>query len=751
MTCRFAEFRRCRLERRIWKNGPAQLSENGSKFDPQPFVQSCCQLVVGSQSSELEGLCARFPDVHANLARFSAETAQNILSGKWSMLGHDFDLRGEIEWHRDPRSDLQWERTFYHDISISRPGHDVKYVWEISRHQYLAMLSRGWLLADDSTAADTVQRHLASWISENPVYEGVNWFSALEVAMRAISWAWTVSAMGETLIGKPDLLQSVTGSLIDHANFLEHHLSYYSSPFNHLIGEATGLYLIAFLLPENSQSERWQRLSREVLKTHASRQFYDDGFGVEQAVGYHFYTLGFLSLAIIVARRERQPLLEVEQVVHRAFRAGAAMRQPDGRWPKVGDLDSARSLPVFHNDYWRFGSLCSLGAVLFDDADLIVDDAPSEELYWLIGVTGVEKWKSLTESSADRRGDAVRHSIMEDSGYLVAADCKNWLLFDAGPIAGGLFEDATPSVAHGHADTLQVLYWMDGNDVLSDCGIQSYADRQSADYFRSPAAHNTLEVDGVPIAKNAGKLAWSNITKRPGLKAKLNSKEWLAHGSVELSDDVVVDRYLLGIPGTGIWITDRIRSNIARDVSWYWQLGDGEFQTSQGRNPFYACDSRGVSIKVWSNDEACDLQLHLADSDSPVGWRVADYGITRSGNRLRVRLQCKGSLALTTFVGRTDAQFALQRVAVGGHRIECTNLKNEVDENSQVAPEVEWVIADSEVIRTYVADSSLNTKRNLPGIDQVGGVGNWSVFLSQQKTKSAAVSSVEDIRRGIKS
>ena len=63
-----------------------------------------------------------------------------------------------------------------------------------------------------------------------------------------------------------------------------------------------------------------------------------------------------------------QPLL-----LHKAYRAGMAFRPPNGRWPAIGDVDSARSIPVHHDDFWKFDSLCSVGAVLFDDPLLKVD------------------------------------------------------------------------------------------------------------------------------------------------------------------------------------------------------------------------------------------------------------------------------------------------------------------------------------------------------------------------------------------
>lgn len=755
MACRIGEVRRRSQERRLWKNGRAnRLQQELACVAPQALILACHRLVIGAQPDQIEQLRSQYPDQYRILADSAKQISQQVLSGQWTMLGHDYDLRGDIDWHQNHKTGFSWSREFYGDLSISQPGQDVKYVWEISRHQYLVDLSRGWLLANDEVAATTVQQHLSSWMAENPLYEGINWTSALEVAMRAISWSWVVSAMGDRLDQGADVLQKMINSLADHAVYLQHHLSFYSSPYNHLMGEATGLYLVGFLLQDHPQSAEWRKLARSVLTAHTARQFYADGITVEQAIGYHYYTLGFLSLSIAIARLEDSPLQVVEKSVYQAYLVGATLRQPDGRWPNIGDLDSARSLPVHHQDYWRFGSLCSLGAALFGDANLVIDDAPGDELYWLQGVKGVARWEEL-DSSRSRNSDTKRLStgdsrqhILKDSGYVVTSSKNDWLLFDAGPIAGGLFEDSTSSVAHGHADTLQVLYWMDGKNVLSDCGIQSYADRESADYFRSPAAHNTLEVAGFPIAKNAGKLAWSYVTKRPHLDVRLGDDAWLAHGRVQFAEQVSVDRYLLGIPGAGLWITDLIQTDTPREVSWYWQLGEKQLQTSHYAQSLYFHDSDGVSCRIWATDAIADWKVEAATGAPPIGLQTTGYGVANLGQRLRVRLMCKRIRLMTTFVGRKKSPITLQRVEVAGQALDCANSVRGTENKRSTMPEIAWTLSEKNVTQEYLAGNI--SAAHLPSDARpLQGVGNWPVFRIQGAvTRSATTSDGSAVNQG---
>jgi len=612
--CRLRELWRLRVERRWYRlacrRGVEDRAANGQlRLASGRLLEAARMLVPGTQRKDLAKIGAERPELHERLASSAHGRADAVLSGNWPLLGHSVDLRGQIDWHRDPRSEHRWSRAFYADVLLHiaeggaeggspRPtfgrcpaarksgqsparksgqppsasrGVDVKYVWELGRQQYLAELARGWLLAREERFAEQARTLMLDWIQCNPLYEGVHWTSALEVAMRAISWIWTVAALAEWDGWQPGDLEHVAASLADHATYLEHHFSFYSSPYNHLIGEATGLYLAALALREFGESERWRRRAREVLAEHGPRQFYADGFTVEQATGYHFYTLGFLSLAIAAARRAGEPLGDLEEVAHRAFRAGAAFQQPDGRWPAIGDVDSARSIPVLHDDFWDFRSLMSLGAVLFDDPTLKAGcDSPGEELYWLLGCEGVEHWHSLPQKAAPS------HVVLKDSGYAVARAGGDWLLFDAGPIAAGVHADATPSTAHGHADALQVLVCLAGKPLLLDAGMPFYVGPADwVRHFRGPAAHNTLEIEGVEIAHYAGSLDWSHVAGRPQLNANLSEEVWLARGRAEWGPGVVVERNLLMLPSRGLWIADYIQTDRPRRVRWYWQLPEG--------------------------------------------------------------------------------------------------------------------------------------------------------------------------------
>ena len=579
------------------------------------------------------------------------------MSGSWEMLGHTFDLTGDVDWHRDPRTGHRFPRTFYANVPLHQDVDDdvdVKYVWELGRHQFLPELARVWLFSGNEHCANQTRRLVLSWIDQNPVYEGVHWTSGLEVAVRGISWIWTLATLADWDGWQDGDLDRIAASLAEHATYLEHHFSFYSSPYNHLIGEATGLYLISQALREHPNAERWRRKATKVLEEHGPKQFYGDGFCVEQATGYHFFTLGFLAMAVVAARRDSQALGWVEQAVHKAFRAGILFQQPNGRWPAIGDVDSARAIPVHHDDFWDFQSLCSLAAVLFDDPQLKRPDSkPGEELYWLLGCDAIDHFNSL----APTRPEGFNHLL--ESGYVVARQGGDWLCFDAGPIAHGLHADTTPSTAHGHLDTLQVLYCQQGQPVLVDPGMPFYfQDREWVQHFRGAGAHSAIEIEGLSFARDAGRLEWSHVKPQPTLRAAKLDNIWTASARVSLAPDVSVERYVACQPGIGLWIADWVSLDRPRRLRWYWQMGMPVSRCERDANQGIVARGDHVVFGSWTDVDGLSMNLDEGRPQSPVGWRAAGYGNLAPGSRICQESSEEQNVLKVSYVGHELRSFS---------------------------------------------------------------------------------------------
>lgn len=642
---RISEKLRVVRERRLVRRGVA------SSRTPVPagaLLSKAARLVPGASRVELSRLSQQFPEVHSRLCRDLERRLGQIAAGQWNCLGQACDLRGPVEWNRDPVTGHQWSLDFYDDLPIYEMsgGVDVKQVWELGRHQFLFTHAAGWLVTQDEYHATETRRLLLDWIQKNPLYLGVHWTSALEPAVRVISWMWALAALSEWPGWSPGDLSAIATSLEEHGTYLAHHFSVYSSPYNHLIGEAAALYLIGCWV-DSPQAAAWKRQASRVLLEHGPKQFLRDGVCVEQAMGYQFFTLMFLTLAWCAAGPGGGDLGPLTPTLKSAWNAAAIFQQPDGDWPAFGDIDSARTVPVIPESPWDFSGLCGLGAVLFGDAGAkAAHSHPGEELFWLLGTPGVESFQRLPAQEA---AGPLRQ--LPDAGYAVfhsATVPGDWLLVDGGLISEGLFADSTPSTAHGHADLLQVLVHVGGKPFLVDTGMSTYAgSRELVDWYRDALAHNTLVIDGAPVARHSGRLGWSHVCHRHHLEAAAGTDLWLAHAGFQPAEGVFADRYILMIPGTGLWIADRVRTPESRRVDWSFNLSASAARDLAPDSQWnQALPTVPWPLTVATTGPALEWRVVQAGPDRAEGWRGTEYGVRFGGTQLRGWSTCQGELVV---------------------------------------------------------------------------------------------------------
>ena len=700
------------------------------------LLENTSKLLPGCDGRLLDSLRERSPHFVSQISAAATDRGNRVLRGSVSLLGRTAQVGVDVDWSTDQQSGYSFPRGFYSDVSIYElpDAVDVKHVWELNRHQYFVDLARGWRLTDREEFAIRLRELILGWIDENPLYEGVNWTSALEVGVRAISWIWSL-AMCSTWSGwTGDDRRLIAGSMAQHATYLHEHFSYYSSPYNHLIGEATGLYLLSHALSDHPTAPTWCAHAKSALEEHGPRQFYADGFSVEQGVGYHYFSLGFLAMAVAAGRVAAEPLENLEVTLPKAFRAGAMFMQPDGTWPAIGDVDSARSIPLAVEDFWDFRSLNALGAVLFDTPELMQPPCElTEEVLWLCGDGAFAKFDSLESKSLPTAG------FLDASGYAIARGKDqrqgDWLLFDAGPLGDGVYEDATASVSHGHADALSLLLYLDSNPLLVDSGTSSYAgSRQWVDYARGESAHNTIAVDGLPKAEQPSRLAWSRVHRRPKLDANLDADVWLARGMLELGETAVLSRSILGIAGHGIWIADLVDLDRARGIHWYWHFVTlPQLQTDDCRDCSIAYSIGNTQFMTYHDGASLSSKSCRADQSDPVGWLSPGYGQRQPGCRLTISSEPVKNALVVTYIGSTPTPF---EVCVAEHRLSAGQMTESPLHDSENAPSAEilWKVEIEGRVESIAAGLQAPT---LPdGWHSIRGVGSWPGATTMATTKS---------------
>jgi hypothetical protein len=439
----------------------------------------------------------RLPDAAGTIARlqntpFAAEVirlADEIRRSRFPVFGAMLECGKEIRWRRDYLHGVETGTGYFRRIpylDFHRAG-DHKNIWELNRHQHLVILAQAFRFTTDRAYLQEAESQVKSWWAANPFMRGINWSSALEVAIRALSWIWLDHLASEDLT--PEFRRALANSLYRHGCFLERNLSVYFSPNTHLLGEAAVLHTLGALYQDWPRSSRWRTRGAEVVEEQMEKQVREDGAHFEQSTYYHLYALDFFLWHALLAEtsaRYREKLRRMAEYLD-------ALLGPAGSIPLIGDDDGGR---VFHpygarNAFGR-ATLATCG-VYFGEPIGEAEDLAQQAAWWMGA-------KALDCASAPRIPSRSR--LFPDAGIAIMTSADVQIVIKAGGFGSS-------SAGHSHSDVLSFVCRRGARDILIDPGTFTYlADPDWRDYFRGSAAHNTVRIDWNNQAVPAGPFRW---------------------------------------------------------------------------------------------------------------------------------------------------------------------------------------------------------------------------------------------------
>jgi hypothetical protein len=448
-------------------------------------------------------------------ARQFVDQADKVLAGRHDILGYlNLDFGKPVDWHYEPVSETQcpvrhWKQ---YDELNSRETGDKKVIWELNRHSHFFVLGVAFQLTGDEKYAICFVEQILGWMEQNPPGMGVNWVSSLEIAFRSMSWIWAFNLFNGSQAFTSDVFMKALKHLYAHARHIEKYLSTYYSPNTHLTGEALGLYYIGTQLAFLERAQIWRDLGEKILMEEIDRQIRPDGVHFEQSTWYQKYTTDFYIHFLILQKLngeslEKKDRTKLAETVRMLLDCQMYFTRPDGSSPLIGDDDGGKLLPISNDASDDFRGSLAVGAVIFERGDYKwVAGEPKQDLLWLLGSKGLSVYDAVPTFHPKQNSRAF-----ENGGFFVMRDGwkeeDNYLVIDAGPV-GSL------KGGHGHADTLSFELAVAGRTMLIDSGTYTYhKSKESRDYYRSSAAHNTLTIDGQPSSKFGDIFSWETMAE----------------------------------------------------------------------------------------------------------------------------------------------------------------------------------------------------------------------------------------------
>lgn len=521
---------------------------------------------------------------------------QRLLAGEVPFHGRWARWRpGQYFWHTDPHSGSVWPHHQGSAIDY-RPGNpigDVRPLWELNRLQHLFSLAR---IAESNAgqrekALEIFQSQFRSWRIENPPDTGVNWISALELALRLISVLHAFDLVREWVT--PELRQEVLDFVVEHTERIEGNLSLYSSAGNHTVGEALGLLYAGTLLPELARAPRWRLIARQLLSRESARQVLPDGGGREQSTWYLLFVADALGLAqMLLAHAAQEPIPELASVLPQARTFLSALGRSPIDLPRLGDCDDGFAL------------------------------CPELVLSWISTPTG-------------------DHDFLDAGLSLITGTDGNRLIFLQNHL--GL----PPNFGHAHSHCLAVTLDYERLPVLIDPGTYRYSAPDGfRSYFRSSAGHNTVVAAGFDQARQLGAFMWGSPyrvrrllkTVDQGITSILAVHDGFRHLRISHI------RGICYLPKQFLVVWDQMPGQPQADLRAYWHLG-AEAVIDESNSTVKI--SLGAKGQIIMESTATTTEMHRGAMNPPRGWKSERYGQLSECQTIEARMT--GNTLLTVF------------------------------------------------------------------------------------------------------
>ena len=530
---------------------------------------------------------------------------------RWSLLGYgELDFGQQVDWLRDPVSGIRWPSDCHGYVALRNPPADARVLWELNRMGHLLTLGRAHAVTGDESFAEEVFVQVEGWRDQNRPGFGPNWSCAMEVALRAINLLATFNLLRDSkALTEPRLAMLLT--IFDqHGRFIRSHLEFsFIATSNHYLSDVAGLLWLGVSLPELEQANEWRLFGLRELLSEMDKQVLPGGAHYELSTGYHRFVVELFLYSFILCRANSIEIgndhwLKLRSMVEYV----RAYLRPDGQAPLIGDSDSGQFMPIVSRAAADHAYILGVAAGLFDDGNFKSNDQPPQELFWLLGESGPERYGRLTTAKAA----GAMSSGFPDAGTFVLRDRDCYLLFNAS--GTGLLGRG----AHGHNDALSVEVSVCSTSFISDPGTYVYTgDLTLRHQFRSTAYHSTVEIDGRE----------QNTTEEssPFRLGNESSPQVLHWESGDQSDLVIAEHYgYKNLPNGSITHRRAVRFEKAKR---YWLIEDELL--GEGTHNFRFCFHITPGLEILSRSDGL---TELCDKETAARLLIAPLdGASRGG------------------------------------------------------------------------------------------------------------------------
>jgi hypothetical protein len=218
-----------------------------------------------------------------------------------------------IDWHSDFKVGYHWNQALWNKkitIGMGNCNEDIKVPWELSRLYHFPLFGLIFISrkADKNLKIKALfeyENQFLDFKANNPPGYGVNWFSSMEVSIRAINLITSYNFFIKSNIFNTFFERNFSSYIYDHGKYIFNNLeNRYEKPNNHYLSNLVGLLFISSSLPESKETNEWNYFAIKEFFLQINFQFNSEGTNNEASTAYHCLSteLVLLGIAIILGK-----------------------------------------------------------------------------------------------------------------------------------------------------------------------------------------------------------------------------------------------------------------------------------------------------------------------------------------------------------------------------------------------------------------------------------------------------------------
>lgn len=438
---------------------------------------------------------------------------------EWSLF-ESLDLFGVYDykeyrkrWNAGFQTDNTWPvDTYSSNISIGQREDigDIRTNWELNRHFQFVGLAKNYYVTNDEKYLSELQDLFYDWNKQNLFLHGVQWVSAMEVAIRIVSWSYMYAFLEKKSV-PDDFLRQISNGIIVMAEFVMRHRARFSSANNHLIVEMLGVAVAGILF----NCDKWINYSISILTEEFPKQNYPDGVNKEMSLHYQVFEMEAYGIVAILIKRNGLSIPSIwMDYLSNMSQFVADCCGDYGETIVFGDNDEGKILDFcgkIDNHYHYVLHL--MGIVLskkYTECNL------PENIQWLATNDELNEYRNYNCYKAN----LVSH--YEKGGYTILRSNDRKVLIGIDHAEMGFGSIA----AHGHCDALSIQVKKEGKTVLADTGSFNYhVPKKQREIDRITSSHNTVSLDKREQAQMLGPFLWGERYKIRGCSINGTDKD----------------------------------------------------------------------------------------------------------------------------------------------------------------------------------------------------------------------------------